>query len=208
MPEYTTATDVFRHAGIDSTVVSVVDIDAHIDEAEAWVDNHLQTTFTAGGRTRTEKREGNNEDFLNLERYGKNWIDADALLIVNTLTVNGTVVTPSTLFIYEDEGKIALGDDSEVSFFPFTKRQEIEVNYTYGHTAIPRIIQQITAVVAAISALAEQIGGTFDDVTSYQLPEFSASKGEPFTNIRETIVRLQNKLDRLMADVRPVAFMA
>lgn len=208
--EYTTVAAVFRKAGIDSTVVSEPDIEDFILEAEGWIDTHLQTTFKAGGRIVTETFDGDHTNVIILRRVGKEWIDADPILTVNTLTVDGVSITPSTLHVYPAIGRIVLGEDSEENFFASSQPRQNIINYTYGHTSVPRIISQLAAIIAAMEALVQQTGGTFDDVTSYSFPEFSASKGEPFTNIRETVLRLDNKSKGILAGpgMLPVSQMA
>jgi len=200
MPEYTTATAVYRLAGIDSTVVSTADVD------EAWIDQYLGTTFKVGGRTVTETIDGTGNNTLWLKNGAKDWIDADPVLTINTLTIDGTSVTVSEIYVYPGLSKIILKDTAEVRYFTVTKPQQVVINYTYGHTAVPRIINKITASIAAMSALIQQIGGTFDDVTAYTLPEFTVSKGEPYTNIRETVNQLQKQIDKMFKSVRPITF--
>lgn len=205
--EYTTLAAAFRHAGIDNSVVSNDNMEEFILDAEAWVDNRLKTTFKAGGRTRTEVRDGDSTNLMILRRVGKEWIDADPFLTITSIDIEEVSVTPSEVFVDPPSGEIILKDTAEVLFFASTKPQQNVIVYVYGHTAVPRIINQLTAMIAAIGALVEQIGGTFDDVTSYSMPEFSASKGEPFTNIRETIVRLDTRINSILAEVRPVSHM-
>ena len=41
-------------------------------------------------------------------------------------------------------------------------------------------------------------GGTYNDVTSYSLGEYSEALGEPYINLRETITILQNDLQRIL----------
>lgn len=208
--EYTTVEAVYRHAGIDSTIIPTSEIEEHIFDAEAWVDNKLQTTFKTGGRTVTETFDGDGTNGFILKRVGKEWIDADPTLTINTLTIDGESITVGELYVYPETGKVVLKDTAEVQFFAFTKPQQNVINYTFGHTGVPRLINQTTAIVAAVFALAQQIGGTFDDVTSYSLPEFTASKGEPYTNIRETLNQLINRLKEILSNpgMKPVSQMA
>jgi len=125
------------------------------------------------------------------------------------LTIDGTSVTTSLLYKYDSTGEIVLKQTAEETIFKNTEPQQVVIQYTYGYNYDftsgniannPKayMIRNICAIVAAIAALVNQIGGTFDDVTAYTLPEFTVSKGEPFTNIRETIMRLNNQYIRIV----------
>ncbi len=206
MPEYTDQERVYQVSGLpsDGSIVSNADVDKHIDRAERWVDRKMNTTFTAGGRTVTEIRDGTNTNTIYVDWTGREFQDANPILTLNTLTIDGTVITVSTVFVYKETGRMVLGEDSEESRFTFNEPQQIVLNYTYGLDAIPELISEITALYAAIKSLFQQMGGTFDDVTNYSIPEFSASKGEPFTNIRATTVGLINDLKGLLRDIPPL----
>lgn len=72
--------------------------------------------------------------------------------------------------------------------------RDLKIKYTYGASAVPFVIRDFCASLAALRCLIVLIGGSYDDVTNYSIPEFSASKGEPYTNLRATIVELEKKI--------------
>lgn len=76
--------------------------------------------------------------------------------------------------------------------------EDIKITGTYGQTDIPDEIRQLCEVVSAIRIFVHLTGGSFDDVTSYQLGEYSESLGEPFTNLREAVKMLEVEKVRLM----------
>ena len=203
MPTYATSADVFRYGGIDATVVLEADIDEFIDDAEQWVDSHFETTFVPAKNV-VDVMDGTGTDTLFLNQFPKTFQDALPVLTLNSLTIDGTSITVGEVHVYPERGELVLKDTAEETRFTATKRRQITVDFDYGSATVPRNIRSITAIVAAIHALTQQIGGTFDDVTSYSLPEFTASKGEPFTNIRETITRLNDRLNKLLEDNRPL----
>lgn len=122
------------------------------------------------------------------------------LFSLESLTIDSTSVTTSEVYQYTDSGKLTLKSSAETSVFSNSNPQLISLTYYYGvrpKARLKYLIRDFTATIAGIMALTAQIGGTFDDITSYSLPEFTASKGEPYTNIRETIQKLKNKMDVL-----------
>ena len=192
---YCTNSDVYRLSGITSSVISTANVDEFILEAQSEIDAFFNTTFETVQRTDT--LDGNGTDKLMLSYYPIQSIDS--------LTIDGTSVTTSKVFLYTDIGKIQLKDDAEVTVFKDTEPQQVVIQYTYGYnydfstiSNNPKayVIRKLCAITAGIAALVSQIGGTYDDVTSYSLPEFTASKGEPYTNIREALTRLDNQYKR------------
>lgn len=119
------------------------------------------------------------------------------LLILEAVTIDSTSVTPSYLYQYKNEGKLMMKDDAEVTTFKDNDPQTVDLDYWYGVYPIPRIVERYCTIVAALRALSAQIGGTFDDVTSFSVPHMTGSLGEPYTNIRETMKQLREERDRI-----------
>lgn len=186
---YTTSQDVYRTAGITTSEVSEDAVNDFIEQAEDYVESRLGTTFQSGGKTKTETIDGTGTDTLFLENY--------PIKSLTSLTIDGDTVTPSNVYIYSNIGKLKLKDAAEVNTFKDHEPQLITLTYVYGVEPSQRI-RRFTNIIAAMMTLISQIGGTFNDVTSYQLPELSASKGEPYTNIRETVQRLRDEAQRML----------
>lgn len=66
----------------------------------------------------------------------------------------------------------------------------------------PTILRYIK-VWTSIAAVTRAVGQSFDDITGYTMGEFQVQKGEPFTQFRETIVRLEKQAEWLQSRVRP-----
>jgi len=108
---------------------------------------------------------------------------------VDTLTEN------TEYHLFKDAGKIWIYS----SKIPYgDNKKKIKIVYNAGTETVPRIVQRLTSVIAAVNLLVYQMGGTYNDVTSYTLPEgISVALGEPYTQIRETMNRLEKERDRL-----------
>lgn len=78
--------------------------------------------------------------------------------------------------------------------------EDIKITGTYGMTTVPDAIKQLTEILAAIRIFVHLTGGSFDDVTAYQLGEYQESLGEPFTNLRETVKMLEVEKERLLKE--------
>src|SRR3990172_11273449 len=115
MPTYATAADVYRQSGVDSTVISTADVEFFIEDSERWIDEYLGTTFKTGGRTITETLDGTGTRVMFLSWGGRFWSDAEPVLTLNTLSIDGTSVTPANVFIYPHLSKLILKDTAEMT---------------------------------------------------------------------------------------------
>ena len=72
--------------------------------------------------------------------------------------------------------------------------KNVKVRYNVGAATVPYNVRDLTANMAALQCLVRLIGGSFDDVTAYTIPEMSVSKGEPYTNMRAAIIEIQKRI--------------
>jgi len=122
-------------------------------------------------------------------------VEFQPLISLNTLSIDGTTITPSQVYQYKDSGRLLLGKSSvEAGTFINSTPQTIVLSYIYGVYPMPQIIKRLCIVLAGIRTLTAQIAGTYDDFTNVSLPGgLNASKGEPYTNIREAVAVLQGE---------------
>lgn len=66
----------------------------------------------------------------------------------------------------------------------------------------PTILRYIK-IWASIAAITRAVGQSFDEITGYTMGEFTVQKGEPFTQFREAIVRLEKQALWIQDRVRP-----
>jgi len=132
-----------------------------------------------------ETVDGNGEKFIFTE-----YVPLHNLI---SLEIDDTAVTASNVYTYKDKSMLYLGDSAEVSIFMANEPQQVNIKYVYGVYPIPRIILRLCTIIAGMRTLVAQIAGTYDDFTNISLPGLSGSKGEPYTNIREAVTRLQTE---------------
>jgi hypothetical protein len=148
-------------------------------------------------RTATEKFNGNGTASYGTRKF--------PIISVTSLDVNGTAVTPSTLNLDEDIGQVNLDsrEDSEASVFNNNADGLLRntIVYQYGRETTPQYIRKLTAAIASIMGLTEQTGGTYDDITSYQIGDRQVSVGEPWVNIDNTMKKLEKQVKSLMANI-------
>ena len=181
MANYCTVQDVIRASGLDLNdlpkPMTENDLEANILDAQAEIDAMTNTTYQQ--TQTTETLDGTGDEIIFLTNY--------PLITVDTLTINSTSVT-SGIFVYtgiEGSGKVVLGTDAQKTTFDASTPQLVSITYTHGFTSIPRIIKRATANVAARLTLAQQVGGTYNDLSTFQIAEFGGTIGQAYINIRE-----------------------
>lgn len=182
---------VWVHTGTNSgeyrEITSNTDNDLTVFPAfSSSIDNTSQFRITKLGY-KSQTKDGNGTD--------TQFVQFQPLIKLNLLTIDSVSVTPDFVYQYNDSGKLILGTtDVEVNRFSDTRKQLVDLSYIYGVYPMPRIIKRLCVVIAGIRTLVAQIAGTYDDFTNVSLPGgLTASKGEPYTNIREAVVGLQGE---------------
>jgi hypothetical protein len=119
------------------------------------------------------------------------------LVLLESLTIDGTSVTPSSVYQYKKQGKLQLNSDCEVSYFYKKKAQKNVMSYWWGVYPMPRLAQRFVTVLAALMAQAAQAGGTYNVPSTYSLPEGSLTIGQAYVNIRGASDLLVQELKRI-----------
>ena len=149
-------------------------------------------------------------------------LDRRPLVQLDALTIDSTAITPSEVYTYNDTGKLILKNSAEKRYFipaPSTDdRQIVSVDYHWGVlpevrrgrlVGLPPLIARFTCVIAGFKALSYQIGGTYDDLSTFTLPDFSGSIGQAYINLKSTIDVLQQEFkEMLRINVGRYPFMA
>jgi len=125
------------------------------------------------------------------------FVDYYPLINVESLTIDGSSVTTSSLYVYKNSGKMMLSDTSEQRYFLGWKPQQVNLSYWYGVFPLPEEVKRFTILQASLSTLAAQIGGTYATPSTYTLPEVSLSIGQAYVNIRETFNSLLKEAQML-----------
>jgi hypothetical protein len=152
----------------------------------------------------TETYDGRPVDYLVL--------DNAPLVQVDSLTINGTSIDTDNIYTYNDSSRIVLSTDaSKTSFLPSTNytKQNVSITYHYGvlpevkrgSLHIPYTIKRFTLVIAGLKALAFQMGGTFDDLSTFSLPQFSGSIGQAHANLTAVYTKLLAEKKQLKQSV-------
>lgn len=186
--------DVWRTAGVGADVMPRGDVAFMINRAIGEVEGFTHRKYES--TQITEKYAGDNGNVLMLKKY--------PVISVDNLSISQTAVTPGNVDVWENIGKLILTNDAEKTTFESESdgSRGIEITYTYGISDPPQNVKRLTECIAAVQILTAQLGGTYNDITSFDIGGINASLGEPWTNIDAAIRRLQSEIDWLLKNIQ------
>lgn len=214
MTDYCTVSQVRLKSGLTTSEISDNDITVLIPFASAEVDETTGQTF-ANATSVTEyynlyppKRA---DDVLPnrilLDHYPVQSITS-FVLMNSAETVNTTLATLSSALIltgtyqtadYYCDVKTGIVELSTQSFDFVPNRAKI--TYAYGYDTLPNIIAELAANLTAMRAWVNFLGGNYDRLNSYSLPEQNYNKGDFYARGKQIIELLKKETDDLFNQV-------
>lgn len=215
--------DVYDRTGLSSSEISTSIVDSLIIDAEAELESIAGRKFSNGNAV-TEFINGPKKDIvgysgtyartINLNHYP---VQSITSFVVND--INGSAVRTYTNLssanisagIFETtDYYLALSNDSLINLiipygkivlktdiFP-TGTNNIKVSYTYGYATVPTIIKRITALIAGQMAWVSVMGGKYNCLNSYSIPQQSVDKGDIYNRFQINMKSLQEEADKLL----------
>lgn len=204
--KYCTPYDVYRRSGVDETVASLGDVEEYISAADSRIEKIFQKSFKAN-QTETEWidiEDLDEDDEINtifLQNVPVKSITSLESYNIGSATAD-IVWTASDYWLDQKIGRIRLQSKHFVQ-----QNHRIKVVYVHGPDSVPGAIRDLSAVIASMMVLIKQIGGTYDDVTSYSMPSgVSVSVGEPYMNMLKDIGELQKERDTIIKQIGKLKF--
>jgi len=171
----------------DGTTLSISeDWDTNPDNTSTYKIIHTGTNPVV-----EEKRDGDGTAELFVSIY--------PIKTLKSVVVDDTTVTVSKIYVDKQTGRLRLGGslDPEASYWSVKEFETNVINYWFGVDHIPRNIQRLTVVKAAITTLIAQQGSTHNIPSTISLPEGSLSVGQAYVNIGATITNLRKEESKL-----------
>ena len=217
-------TDIYTKAGL---TISDIDLTANdyelIQQGEAELEIETGRKFT-NGTAITEYINGPKKDLygysgskatsINLRNYPVQSItefkmlniDGTAQQIFGTLTAiqvsGGTfdtvdywldTATDSIAFANLPYGRITM---KTAEFNPGINN--IKVSYTYGYASVPSIIKHLAVNIIAIKAWVTFLGGNYNFINSYSIPQQSVTKGDIYDRGTKMAEFLSNEINTIL----------
>jgi hypothetical protein len=220
---YTNAQSVYNKTGLTATEIDLaVNLDI-IEDAELEVEYLTGRKFT-NGATKTEFFNGENKDIIGFSGNQCRTINTTEYPIQSvtefkTLNADGSTSTTFAnltsvqiaagtfntadywLEVSEDflthtlipSGKVTLVSD----IFP-TGTNNIKISYTYGYSSVPTAIRDLASCLAGIRAWINFLGGNYNRLDSYSIPQQSVNKGDFYQRGEKMIEQLTNESERIL----------
>lgn len=222
-PLYTTVAQIQAKSGLSNTEYDLTvdaNIEASIQAAENEIEMITGRKFTDG----TEVTEylsfkdkdliGNYATMLVLNKYPVQSvsefkildIDGNAVDTFDTLTA---VQVAAGTFETDDYWLIVSNDAATNTQLPNGKirlktqtisegTNNVKITYTYGYSSVPTCIKDLASCIAAIRCWVAFMGGQYDRITSYSVPEQSVTKGDIFSRGKQAIESLNMEANAIL----------
>lgn len=222
-PVYCTAQQVYNKTGLSATEIDLstnVDI---IEDAEAelealtgkkWTNGVSKTDYFNGISKDIIGTSGNYSITINTTCYPIQSITSFLLLntdgTTNTTFDNLTSVQISAGTYYTDDYWLETSTDSitnslicsgkiilkETNFS--TGTQNIKISYTYGYSTVPALIRALACCLAGIRAWVNFLGGNYNRINSYMIPQQTVNKGDFYARGIENIQSLHKEANDIL----------
>ena len=196
---YCTYKDVQNRAGVTDDVAVKNEIDPFIKASMGEIDEMYGKSFGYGNE-KTQWVDTNRADpKIEVDMINLLYTPVISITSLKEYDTTGTEVksyTADDYWLNEKTGRITLLDTE------FVKQiHRVECIYTYGSIQVPKSISSLCAVLSGMRLLIHQIGGTYDDVTSYTAAGLSIGVGEPYMNMSKSVESLNKEATRLMGNI-------
>lgn len=213
-------TDVFNRTGLSSTEVATAVVDILIDDTTAEIEMLTGRKFTNANAVtqyfNIERADiiGNKQTTIVLDNYPVQSI-TECLGLNNdgtTATTYGTLTsvqigagTYYTTDYWLDTNEDALTNTDIPSGKIIYKTesfsqgtQKIKVAYTYGYSTVPVAVRALATCLAGIRCWIRFMGGSYNRLDSYNIPQQGVSKGSFYDRCKQNIEVLREESERLL----------
>lgn len=173
-------------------------------ESEKLTNNYYGTEKTSiayfdgytSGYPQTDLPFGNQLDYI--PEFELKEQSIQTITSVEFLDKTGVVsdTVDSDYITLDEDGRVIL----QTSTVPNGKRN-VKITYTHGYTSVPAQVQELSALIAAVMALVNISGGSYDDVTSFGVGRANFTVGEVYVNIREVLSQLTKRIDKILLNL-------
>ena len=218
-PVYTTTTNVYNKSGLSATEVDLSAKDDIIEDAEKELESLTGRKFTDANAITEVIKAPNKDIFENSSKTLKlNFYPVQSITSFTLLDTEGTVtetydtlssaeITAGTYFS-DDYWVTTSTDDLSNTIVPngivemisltFTPKYRLKIAYTYGYSAVPTLIRTLASCLAGIRAWVTFLGGSYNRLDSYSIPQQGVSKGDFYSRGRQMIEHLSQEAKEIL----------
>ena len=196
---YCTYKEVQNRAGISDDVAVEDEIIPFIKDSMGEIDEMYGKSFSYGNEI-TDWFDTNRADpKIMVDTINLRYTPILSITSIEEYDLSGDLVDThisGDYWINEKTGRVSLYDDTFVK-----QKHRVKVIYTYGYETIPKKINSLCAIISAMRLLIHQVGGTYDDVTSWNAAGLSIGVGEPYMNMSKAVEMLNKEATRIMGNI-------
>ena len=223
-PKYTDSTSIYLKSGLSSTEKDVTSNDSQlIQEAEYELEMLTGRKFTSS-TTITEYLNGPNKDIIGYGGYQATSIrtsnypilsitsfgllDTDGAVTQAFGTLTTTQISAGTFTTSDYWLETQYDPLSEVEVCNGFIRlktatippgtSNVKITYTYGYGSVPVQVKNLASTLGAIRQWVSFLGGSYNRLDSYSIPQQNVSKGDFYVRGTTMINVLQAEADRLL----------
>lgn len=145
------------------------------------------------GYPRTDRPFGNDLDDYEYPEFELKYQGIISVTPVLFLNFDGTTSqTPqSTNYQFDEDGRVIFNTS-----IPNGKRN-IKITYSHGYTEVPVLVQELASLIGGMMALVNISGGSYKDVSTYQIGRKSFSIGQIYVNVQESIKQMKARIEEI-----------
>jgi len=217
--KYCTYTDVYNKTGLSTSEVGSAIVDALILDAEAELEMQAGRVFTNANSiteylsTKDKDIIGNYASSFQLSHY-----PVQSITLCNIVDIDGNAtstfdtMTSAEIIAHtyesEDYWLQTMNDPVTNSIIPNGKitlkestiakgTNNVKVSYTYGYSSVPQVIWNLAVCLSAIRVWITFMGGQYDRITSYNIPQQGVVKGDIYQRGQQQINMINEEANRL-----------
>ena len=212
MAAYSTSTQVFVLGGFSETEVSGPNIETLIAFTDAEIDSLFnrsfddETAFTEYISLYLPKRADDIEPNRIVTSYYPIQSISEFILLTSTSSTTTTLATLSSTMMKINQWQTAdYFIDPTIGLIELNSRtlqyspSKAKIRGTYGYTTVPVYVQELSAILTAIRAWVNFLGGNYDRLNRYKLPEQEYDKGDFYDRGMKSIDKLSFRANSLVS---------
>ncbi len=208
---YSTSSQVYVLGGFTEAEVSGPNVETLIDFADAEIDSLFnrsfdnETAFTEYISLYLPKRADDLEPNRIMTSFYPVQAITEFILLTSTSSTTTTLANlSSTMMVINNWQTDDYFIDPRIGLIELNSRtlqyapSRAKLSGTYGYTSVPIYVQELSAIMTAIRSWINFLGGNYDRLNKYKLPEQEYDKGDFYDRGMKAIDRLSDKANSLV----------
>ncbi|HEU04633.1 hypothetical protein LCGC14_2520850 [marine sediment metagenome] len=209
---YSVSSQVYVLGGFSITEVSQANIETLIAFTDAEIDSLFnrsfddETAFTEYISLYLPKRADDIEPNRIVTSYYPIQSISEFILLTSTSSTTTTLATLSSTMMKINQWQTAdYFIDPTIGLIELSSRtlqyspSKAKIRGTYGYTTVPVYVQELSAILTAIRAWVNFLGGNYDRLNRYKLPEQEYDKGDFYDRGLKAIDKLSDRANSLVS---------